>query len=184
MTYPTFAVGEILTAADMNKVGLWKIGTFALGGTATQIDNVFTSDFDSYRIVFSNLTFSSADVVTLRLVDGVSPNVTSNYYSSRIGVGSTGTVLGAASAAVSFWNANIVGTNTAASGGSLDIYNPNLSVATAFQSVGLDARTGGDFWRASGGWFNGTTSFEGIWISNLNGSLTMAGNVSIYGYRK
>ena len=182
MPVPVFTTGEVLTAANMNAVGLWLVKTQTLSGTSTQVENCFTSDFDSYRVVFSNLTTSTVDNLTIRLVAGTTPNQTANYYSSRIDVTLSGVVEGAASSGATYWVPHIV-PNTVASGGSLDIFNPKLSVATTFSATGIDTRVGGAPYRAGGGFFNGTNSFDGLWLSTLNGSYTMGGTVRIYGYR-
>lgn len=52
MGFPSFASGDVLTATDMNAVGLWKVN--AVSGTnvaALQWDNIFSSTYNSYRIV-------------------------------------------------------------------------------------------------------------------------------------
>lgn len=183
MTYPSFSVGETLTSAAMNAVGLWLVKTQTLSGTSTQVENCFTSDFDSYRVVFSNLTSSTVDNLTIRLVAGTTPNQTANYNSSRIDVTLGGVVEGAASSGATYWVPHIV-PNTVASGGSLDIFNPKLSAATSFSANGIDTRvTVGAPYRAGGGFFNGTNSFDGLWLSTLNGGYTMGGTVRVYGYR-
>lgn len=183
MSYPSFSVGEVLTAADMNAVGLWLVKSQSLSGTETTVTSCFNTNFRAYRVVFSNLTFSAIDLMTLRLVSGNTPNQTSNYYSSRLEIrNSDGVVTGAGVAGASYWAPGTTGFTTA-SGGTIDIYNPFQTVATAFTSNGVDTRTDGAAARYGGGFFNGTTSFDGLWISNLAGNRTMGGTVSVYGYK-
>ena len=184
MTYPSFSVGETLTSSAMNAVGLWKIKSQTLSGTETTVTSCFTADYRAYRVVFSNLTFSAIDLMTLRLVVGTTPNQTSNYYSSRLEIrNSDGVVTGAGVAGGSYWAPGTAGFTTA-SGGCIDIYNPySNTMATAFNSTGVDTRTDGAAARFGGGFFNGTTRFDGLWISNLAGNRTMGGTVTIYGYR-
>jgi len=184
MTFPSFSSGEVLRAADMNAVGLWLVKTQTLSGTATQVNDCFTADYNSYRIVFSNLTFSAIDLVTLRMVAGTTPDTSSNYYHSRLEIrNSDGAVTGAGLNGSSYFLPGTAGFTTA-SGGTIDMYNPySNAFATAYNSNGVDTRTDGAAARYGGGFFNATTRFNGLWISSLSGSRTMGGTVSVYGYK-
>lgn len=184
MGYPTFTTGEVLTAASMNAVGMWLVKSQSLSGLSTQVNNCFTADYRSYRIVFSNLTFSAIDLMTIRLVTGTTPNQTSNYYHSRLEIrNGDGVITGAGLNGSSYFLPGIAGFTTAA-GGTMDIYNPyDNTVATAYNSFGVDTRTDGAAARFGGGFFNGTTRFDGLWISSLAGNRTLGGIVNIYGYR-
>jgi hypothetical protein len=183
-TPPDFTNGTPLDASSLNRAGLWLIKTQSLSGVATQVNDCFNADFNSYRIVFSNLTFSAIDLMTLRLVTGTTPNISSNYYHSRLEIrNSDGAVTGSGLNGSSYFLPGTAGFTTA-SGGTVDIYNPfDNTVATAYTSNGIDTRTDGAAARYGGGFFNGTTRFDGLWISNLSGSRTMGGTVRIYGYR-
>ena len=49
--------------------------------SAVQVDNVFTSAYDSYEIIFSTSAFSGTNIgVFSRFVDGTTPISTSIYY--------------------------------------------------------------------------------------------------------
>lgn len=182
MGYPVFASGDVLTAADMNAVGLWLVKTQTLSGTSVQIDNCFTSDYRSYRIVFSGLTSSTIDFLTARLVAGTTPNQTPNYYWSNLQVTTAGAVSGFGGAANTFWNTGLPAF-TNAGGGVIDIHNPQLTASTVFSSQGIDTRTDGAPHRTGSGSFSATTSFQGLWISTINGGYTLGGSVRVYGYR-
>lgn len=184
MTFPSFSAGEVLRAQDMNAVGMWHLGTYTLSSTATQINSIFTSDYDNYRLVFSNVSISSADTMTLRLVAGTTPNTSFTYNATRFNVTSGAAFSGQVYAGANYWFFNTVGSPGVASSGTVEIYNPKSTAITNFNAVGSDPRAGGDWIRQSAGFFNATTSFDGIWISSLNGGLTLSGNVSVYGYRK
>ena len=164
--------------------GLQLIKTQSLSGTTTQMENCFSAEFSSYRLVFSNLKFSAIDLMTLRMVTGTTPNETSNYYHSRLEVrNGDGVITGAGINGSSYWLPGTAGFTTS-SGGTIDIYNPfDNTAATAYNSTGVDTRTDGAAARFGGGFFNGTTSFDGLWIGNLNGTRTMTGTVRVYGYR-
>jgi hypothetical protein len=165
----------------VNNSGLQLIKTQTLSGTTTQVDNCFVPEYNSYKFVFSDVTFSTIDFMTMRLVDGTTPNTSSIYYSSGLQVAGTA-VTGYGDMAVSYWKNGIVGFTTP-SGGVVDVYNPNLTVATNFTGHGVDTRTDGAPLRLSSGFHTATTQFEGAWFSTLNGGYTMGGTVRVYGYR-
>jgi hypothetical protein len=167
-----------------NPTGLEFIKSQSLSGTETQVTNCFSATYSSYRVVFSNLKFSAIDLMTLRMVTGTTPNTTSNYYHSRLEIrNGDGVITGAGINGSSYFLPGIAGFTTS-SGGTVDIYNPyDDTAATAYNSTGIDTRTDGAAARFGGGFFNGTTRFDGLWISNLAGSRTMTGTVRIYGYR-
>ena len=194
--------GQMIYETDTNRVLVWdnaawvmiadtdtppglqliKTQTIGSGVTSVTMTDVFSSEFSSYKIVFSNLTFSSVDFMTMRLVVGSTSNTTSNYYSSNLQVTTGGSVSGFGVSAGSYWNAGVVGF-TAASGGVIDIYNPQAAVATSFTSQGVDTRTDGAPHRTGSGFFNASTQFDGFWVSTVNGGYTMGGTIRVYGYR-
>jgi len=49
MTYPSFTSGDILTAADMNAVGLWLVKTQTVGTavSSVQVTGAFSSTYDN-----------------------------------------------------------------------------------------------------------------------------------------
>lgn len=172
----------MLTDAD-TPPGLVLIKTQTLSGTSTQVDSCFTTQFDSFKVVLSGLTSSTVDYLTFRLVTGTTPNQTSNYYSTAVEVNQSGTQTASTRAAETFWLCSIVGSTTAA-GGVIDVHNASSSTqATSFSAQGTDARTVGAFIRHGAGYFNGTTQFDGLWISTLNGTYTLSGTARVYGYR-
>jgi hypothetical protein len=53
-TPPDFTTGAILTAAQMNAVGLWlvKSQTIGAGVSSVTVTNAFSADYDNYEIVY------------------------------------------------------------------------------------------------------------------------------------
>jgi hypothetical protein len=87
MTYPSFSVGEVLTAADMNAVGLWKINTTTFNNEAAKsIDNVFSADFTNYKIVVQLYGSSNGNIVFFRLINSTGTERATNYYGAAWGV--------------------------------------------------------------------------------------------------
>lgn len=86
MTYPAFNSGEILTATDMNAVGLWKIETKSVT-TASEItfDGVFTSDYLNYLVTFAVNTATSTNVISWQeRVSGSNANSSYSYAGTGI----------------------------------------------------------------------------------------------------
>lgn len=172
----------IPNAPAQNPTGLELVTTQTLSGTSTQINTCFTSTYNSYRIVFSNLTFSTESLLTMRLVAGTTPDQTNNYYASGLQVITGGAVSSIGNNAVSYWHTALSASPTAG-GCFVELFNPQLSVPTAFSGQGIDTRTNGAPHRTSGGFFNASTSFDGLWVSTLNGTYTLGGTIRVYGYR-
>jgi hypothetical protein len=81
-TPPDFSVGQVLTSATMNQVGLWKIrpatvsagATIASNGSVTftsqssvSLNGVFTSSFNNYKIIYSDIVVSANNDLHMRL---------------------------------------------------------------------------------------------------------------------
>jgi len=185
-TPPNFSVGQVLTAAQMNAVGLWLIDEVALTTVTNNISNVFSSDFDAYKIVVSNLNNATSTTrqLNFRFRSGAGDDSTSNYwygtilqYSSSAFNDSTS---GQAQIILGFFGSGASG------GGSitLDVINPNLAVAstvfgncTAYQS-NVSAYVN----RTHSAGMNTTTQYTGFSIIGTTDNLS--GTVRVYGYRK
>ena len=77
MSYPSFTTGEVLTAADMNAVGLWlvKTQTVGTGVTEQEVTGAFSSTYDHYRITWTGGTTSAGGNIRLQLGSN-----TTNYH--------------------------------------------------------------------------------------------------------
>jgi hypothetical protein len=183
MPVPDFSPGEVLTAAAMDSIGLWKVASAnASSGSVLNISNCFTSDYTNYRITISART-SSATGLRMQLRAAGSNLGTSGYYSVRIGYPYAG---GAASIVNdnngAQWNIAIIADTTEA-GATFDIYNPQIAQVTSYSFQGTDARTTGTGALISSGFYNATTVVDGISINS--GVQTFDSIiVTIYGYRK
>ncbi len=69
MTFPSFSVGEVLRAQDMNAVGLWLIKSQVVGSgvSSVTVNDAFTNDFDNFRIIYSDGTQSANNSLNIRL---------------------------------------------------------------------------------------------------------------------
>lgn len=177
-TPPTFTAGSVLTAAQINAVGLWMIKSEAIGsGVASYVaTGVFSSDYDAYRVVIQAVDGSAGDQ-WLQLTFGSTAGTAyygSIYYDKSDGT-STGTtrVNGGA-----FIRVALTGTDDDTMS-TFDITTPYLAKRT--QVRGFFGNT------LHTGWFGGTlantTSYTGFTLTPASGTLT-AGSVTVYGYRK
>lgn len=186
MAYPSFSAGQALPASDMNAIGLWKITTVAIANTVTSINNCFSSDFDSYRVIVRSLqTNNNTDIFFRLRVGGVDQATGGNYYYAYNGLSSNNNNFNAYGAGADQAYSGMVqvgASNVPIMACSFDIHAPFLAQRTfgLGQAIAYDAQ----FAHRSGMWeHNLTTSYDGISILTLSAA-TMTGSISIYGYRK
>jgi hypothetical protein len=69
MTYPSFTSGDILTAADMNAVGLWLVKTQTVGTAVSSVTvtGAFSSTYDNYLITMEGGTVTADIDVAIKL---------------------------------------------------------------------------------------------------------------------
>jgi hypothetical protein len=180
MTYPSFNSGDILNASDMNAVGLWLVTGKDLSGSATSVDNCFTSNYRNYRIVYRIAT-SSADPeirFTLR-VGGV--DAITNYNTGSWLVDGAGTLNYSQSGAYSRWNVVYSGTSNSGNG-VVDIIGPAIAANTSFTGNHTNSTGGGNARTINmGGNHLTATAYDGFTLTASTGTFT--GRVQVYGYR-
>jgi len=180
MTYPVFSAGEVLGAADMNAVGLWLVTGKDLSGTATSVDNCFTSNYRNYRIVYRIAT-SSADPeirFTLR-VGGV--DAITNYNTGSWLVDGAGTLNYSQSGAYSRWNVVYAPASNTGSG-VVDIIGPAIAANTSWTGNHTNSTGGGNARTINmAGNHLTATAYDGFTLTASTGTFT--GRVQVYGYR-
>jgi hypothetical protein len=184
-TPPVFTAGEILTAAQMNGVGSWlvKSQTIGTGVSTVTVTGAFTSDYNSYRVVMSNVTMSSTPYTTsmyLKMHDGTNPVSTNyNFGISRVDLASgsvsgTKAQLGTAGIAIGQGTGSLFGTV-------FDVINPNLAAYTLFPNLTIVNDSVG-YCGSGAGMHQAATAYTAFQILPTTGTLT-GGTISIYGYR-
>ena len=176
-TPPDFTSGQILTAAQMNAVGMWLTKSQAIGtGVSTiPVTGAFTSDFANYRILVSNVDLSNnGEALRLTL-----ESVTGNVYKTNLQYASWG--------AVSFANTGSAGINTGfvlGYGGStdnsnmvLDLHGPQLAKPTGMTG----SSSSETYFTISGGLCTSTVQSTGFTITVDGGTMT-GGTIRVYGY--
>lgn len=178
MTFPVFASGDVLNASDMNAVGLWLVNSTSFTATDTiNFDNVFTSNYRNYRIVWDFTSDANGQTEVRMRVGGVTTSGGTDYAWSRFFKTTT-----TAPADNGGSNAQAYGvftsTSTADSGqaGAWDVFRPQLAARTIWNGVSTYTTL------FEGGYIrhNLATSYDGFAVT-AGGNKT--GVIRVYGYR-
>jgi hypothetical protein len=178
-TPPDFTAGQVLTAAQMDLIGMWRIS----GGTAMSYDNVFTADYRNYKINFS-LTNSTSQPIYFRFRAAAADNTTANYNDLVQGVQINGTANNILAGSQDKLTLGYAGNSEfLRMSGSIDVFSPQ--VAQHKQILGtansLDSTFNRNMILNYASFFAATTIFDGFKILPNSGTIT--GTVQIYGYR-
>lgn len=194
-TPPDFTAGSVLTAAQMNAIGLWLITPTSVAGTGVtlsgaavnfssstsiSVNGCFSADWTNYRIVVTGTSTADTDAVFRFRASG-SDTATNVYQFASQGYfgaarnDASGTALSAISFTPSFGSGRT-------SGASIEVYRPyttdswkatNANVTFMHSAVGVIVRN------VAGG-CNSATQFDGFTFSAGN---NMTGQLFVYGYR-
>jgi len=147
----------------------------SLSGSATTFSNVFSSTYDAYQIVLSNLVGSAS--ISLYLTLG---STATGYYGGFVGIGNNGSVSGYGMNNASSINRGIYAT---ANGGGAIFYliNPNKTQRTFWNVAGRNTTTSSGSDGASGvGFIDDATAYTAFTLTTSSGTCT--GTANIYGY--
>jgi hypothetical protein len=185
-TPPDFSVGQVLTAAQMNAVGLWHLKTVTLSTVTNNVSDVFSSDYRAYRVVISDLNNGSGTgrAVKIRFRNASGDDQTSNYFHFDQAFYGTNTS-GFTSLAGQTSGQICVIADGGSDGGaiSFDVINPNLAKATVYcggKAITYQADVGVYVMRDFAGGINTTTVYTGFSIIGTTDNLS--GRVDVYGY--
>jgi hypothetical protein len=195
-TPPDFTTGAVLTAAQMNAVGLWKITPTVSGTGMSVVDNevvmsdvtdgqvrlVFNSDFRHYRMIFQH-NASTTLSVNMQMLSGTSTiDSTSVYRYAALGWVSNGTG----------YNDNSTGATDLPIGGGgqsdagssykiLDFMGPNVAARTWVQADwGIEWTDNLVYMRRYACLVDTATQYTGIRV--FTGAGNIDGTISVYGY--
>ena len=182
-TPPDFTAGAVLTAAQMNKVGLWHVKTVTGGNGAASlpVTDVFSADFIDYKISVTGGTIGSAQNLRMRL----GSSGTGIYYAGYVLVpyNSTGSVIGGGDNGATYWTQiGYIGATTGAEA-NITITSPFEARRTGmtcqhgqFTTVALQGSING------AGWHNSATSYTDFTIFTTSGNFTSDITITVYGY--
>ena len=178
-TPPDFSSGAVLTAAQMNSVGLWLVKTQTIGSAVASVavTNAFSADYDNYKVVVTG-GVSSSPFASLNLTFGatVTGYYRTGFFMVAPGLGLTG-----------FADQNVAsivaaGTGTASSLlMNADVYTPFLAKPTGVKSdTQRQTASSASFWLQ--GFLDNTTSYTGFTLTVSSGTIT-GGTIRVYGVR-
>ena len=176
-TPPTFSSGAVLTAAQMNAVGLWLVKTQTIGSAVSSVavTSAFSSDYENYKIIVSGGVASTA----VDLLFNFTGSSTAYYFAQTITGYTTGTVSGAAGNNTSAWTVGYGSTGVLNM--NIDLQGPNLAKTTQFGCNRPTISTTGSSVYVSG-FHNVATAYTGFTITPSSGTLT-GGTIAVYGYK-
>lgn len=183
-TPPVFTAGQVLTAAQMNAVGLWLIGTTTWSSAAgTQsFDGRFTSDFQNYKVIL-NIDASNNDVSLNGKLRASGTPVSSDYKwvnnQQYPGIGALG--VDGSNSGTAFSLGAVSSPNTICQ---FEIFRPQAAAITVWS--GTTDNIQGAFsnsiqWYEFKGHLNNTNAYDGMEFTVSAGTFT--GSASVYGYR-
>jgi len=180
-TPPTFSVGSVLTANQMNQVGLWKVtSTTFTAQSSVSVNNCFTSDYTNYRIIMTLNGSSAGSFAHFRLRAGGTDLTSGSYYrygtSNSFGGGIANYNAGGQTShlVVGQWGSSLVSTCL------MDICDPQTSNRTSWYNNVNDTGAGASY--ILNGLVDVSTSYDGFTVYPNSG--TMTGTITVYGYRK
>jgi len=179
-TPPVFTAGQVLTAAQMNQIGLWEAYPETAVSAVSTItrDGVFTSDFTNYLLLVTGTTTTSANLLLQFRVGGVTAatNYNSQYFSA-----SNTSLIGSRTLAATSFTIGTFGNHT--NSASTNIYGPQIAATTAITSVNyFGAATNAPDYQQFYGNHSTATAYDGFILSTSSGTFT--GNYALYGYNK
>lgn len=185
MPVPVFTSGEVLTAANMNAVGLWQIysSSFSAVTSFSLPTDTFTSNFRNYRIIY-NLTVNSDADFTLRLRKAGTDSSGGVYNTMLTGITSGAVASNSTGDSQTAW---IFGEQDSVLDGytaTFDLYQPKLNTRTFATGnlVMVNKAATATIGRSGSWWHNLVDTYDSTTlISSVATSMT--GVVRVYGYR-
>jgi len=177
-TPPDFSSGAVLTAAQMNSVGLWLVKTQTVGTAVSSVavTGAFSTDYEHYKIQYSGTTsIGGGNVINIQLGAVTTGYYATMQYASYAGVG--GTVVADNNATSWTHCAGAVGNQVILDA---DIYNPfKTQISSISSNIYTDPNNAGK----KSGYNSSVTSFTGFTLLVASGTIT-GGTIRVYGMRK
>ena len=174
MTYPNFASGDVLNDSDMKAVGLWVVKTYAVGTgvSSVTVPNAFTSDYDSYKIIWTGGTASTS--VDLYLTLGAS-----SFYNWSAVYSAFNAIPSAAGTSTGTYFNYCGGATTTWGGANFELHRPFATAATFYNAQHVNFAAGIN----TVGFLNNSTSYSSFTVTPSAGTIS-GGTIRVYGYQK
>jgi hypothetical protein len=172
---------SLFSITSGKNVGLVHINTTSFSAQSTvSLNNVFTTAFDNYRIIFEASGSTTSQNVGARLRVAGADN-TASTYNQQIGEFSGSSAAGFRENNANIWTRISTVNSTSPVLATMDIASPALSRFTTQTGTRQVEPTTSTQIQLVGSAFANTTVFDGI--SFIVGTGTMTGTVRVYGYR-
>lgn len=178
-TPPDFTAGQVLTAAQMNLIGLWLVKTQTIGNavSSVQVTNAFSADYDDYLILLDGGVASTSCDIALTLGSASTAYYSSLFYNTY----SSATLIGFNfSNTASFPYVGQGTTNKIIVAAKL--FGPFITNRTSMSSHVIQTTTTG-LSGIAGGFLNDATSYTSFTLTPSSGTLT-GGRIRVYGYNE
>jgi hypothetical protein len=180
-TPPTFSSGAILTAAQMNSVGLWLVKSQTVGTAVSSVTvtGAFSADYDAYKIIWTGGTVSTSAAIGLQLRTAGGSTSTTAYYGGMPYVTYAG--VGAAASDTNAAQFTFAGGGDNAAFGQIDLtlLNPFLAKYTNISSSVVTGSYGGQY----NGVHTVATSYSDFVLDPFSTATMTGGTIRVYGYR-
>jgi hypothetical protein len=180
MPVPDFSPGEVLTAAAMDSIGMWKVAAVTFSGSAgVEVQNCFSSDYTNYLVQV--VYYGSAGTNTqFQYMTGTNTRDQVATYNRFGFYWTTGVVNFNIAGATSDFGINHSATATDTSTIQMNVYSPNLATRTMSTSNGYSGDSGLTTFLS----FNKATTsqYTGLYFFPTTGTIT--GTITVYGMRK
>ena len=182
MSFPSFATGEVLTAADMNAVGLWLVKTQTFSSaTNCDVTACFSADYENYVAVISLTASLTGQYTNVQLLNGTTPK-TVNYNRTNF-VATSGAVLAVDSnnIAASAWR--LCGQSATRQFTTATFYRPFSTATTGYYNHSVYTGPSNFQLYTAGGEQTENYSATGFRILADGNAATYSGTVRVYGYK-
>jgi hypothetical protein len=180
-TPPDFTVGQVLTAAQMNQVGMWLVKSQTIGSAVSSVTvtDAFSADFDAYKIIVTGGSGSANSGVALQFAPSTVTGYNANYFSATL-FGSYGGIAPQTAGNNNGSTFSNVGFLRGASGFifACEITNPYLAKNAYIGSFYAGADAG-----VTSGYQGNTGQYTGFTLSTSTATMT-GGEIRVYGYNQ
>jgi hypothetical protein len=185
MPVPDFSPGEILTAAAMDRIGLYHITTVTpTAATIIAVDGCFTSSFTNYRIMISPVGATLQTDIRIKLRASGTPSSVEYYMTNIFAYG--GSISSSSENALSSWRGIFTGANQGLYGTlSFDVYSPQVAASVSrYQMTSSGWDTNFVTNRSATGFHAQTVSYDGFELLSTTAGANITATISVYGYNK
>ena len=182
-TPPTFVTGQVLTAAQMNTIGMHLIKTQTIpngAGTAV-VTGAFSSDYDNYPIKLSGVASGNGgQSIAFRLNNSSGATYLIGGWFANFG---SSAISGYGPAVGTSWT-DIAALDTATNGATIELFTPFLTSRTTMACNSVRTGASSNSWYMMTGVDTSAVSNTGFTIFPVGAGTTFTGGtIRVYGYR-